>query len=282
MTPLRKRYTEDLQLRNYSPKTQSLYISRVAQFSRYFKTSPEHLGPEHIRTYQHHLAHEKRVSWSAFNQTVCALRFLYRITLGKDWAITHIPFPRRETKLPVVLGRSEVASFLHSVRNLKHRTVFMTIYATGLRISEVLNLQIPDIDSKRMMIHVRKGKGKKDRYVMLSPKLLAVLREYYRVYRPKVWLFPGRNAGAPLTRKAVSHACQRARRKIPGAKRITTHMLRHAFGTHLLESGTNIRVIQILLGHQSLRTTELYTHVAQSTIASTKSPLDSLPDPSER
>ena len=282
MTPLRKRYTEDLQLRNYSPKTQSLYISRVAQFSRYFKTSPEHLGPEHIRTYQHHLAHEKRVSWSAFNQTVCALRFLYRITLGKDWAITHIPFPRRETKLPVVLGRSEVASFLHSVRNLKHRTVFMTIYATGLRISEVLNLQIPDIDSKRMMIHVRQGKGHQDRYVMLSSRLLTVLREYYKAFRPKTWLFPGETPDQHLSVRTVQAICRKVRRKLGDWGKITAHCLRHSFATHLLEAGTDIRTIQMLLGHGSLRTTARYTHVSESTVASTRSPLDSLPPPCDK
>src|SRR5437867_4743672 len=170
MTPLRQRYLQDLQLRNYSPKTQEVYVECVALFARHFGKSPELLGPEDIRTYQLYLAHEKKASWSRFNQTVCALRFLYGKTLGKDWAITHIPFPRKERKLPVVLSATEVVQFFTALRSLKYRTLLMTAYATGLRLSEVLHLRISDLDSQRRVIRVHLGNGHKDREVMLSPK----------------------------------------------------------------------------------------------------------------
>jgi integrase/recombinase XerD len=174
MTPLRQRYIEDMQLRNYSPKTQQLYVECVSLFARYFHRSPELLGPEHIRAYQLYLVHEKKSSWSRFNQTVCALRFLYRVTLGKDWSITHIPFPRAEKKLPIVLSQPEVAQFFAAIPHLKYRTVLMTAYAAGWRISEARHLQVADSASQRLVIRVRQGKGHKDRYIRLSPKLLAL------------------------------------------------------------------------------------------------------------
>jgi site-specific recombinase XerD len=279
MTPLRKRYLEDLQLRNYAPGTKEMYVSRVAQFAKHFRTSPANLGPDQIRQYQLHLVQEGKVGWSVFNQTVCALRFLYGTTLHKDWAVPRIPFPRREVKLPVVLSAEEVAAFLAALPNLKYRVIATTAYATGLRISETLALQPADIDAKRMMVHVRDGKGNKERYVMLSPKLLTILREYYKTYRPKTWLFPGGKAGQPLTKRTVARAFRAARRALPGDKKITPHTMRHTFATHLLDAGVNIRIIQMLLGHGSLRSTARYTHVAQSTVASTPSPLDSLPEP---
>jgi len=184
MTPLRQRYLQDLQLRNYSPKTQEVYVECVALFARHFGKSPELLGPEDIRTYQLYLAHEKKASWSRFNQTVCALRFLYRHTLHKDWLIQHIPFPRKESKLPEVLSGEEVARLLAAIPELKYRVLLTTIYATGLRASEALHLQLSDIDSRRQTIRVRQGKGHKDRYVLLSPKLLLLLRRYFRVAHP--------------------------------------------------------------------------------------------------
>jgi integrase/recombinase XerD len=281
MTPLRQRYIEDMQLRNYSPKTQQLYVECVSLFARYFHRSPELLGPEHIRAYQLYLVHEKKSSWSRFNQTVCALRFLYRVTLGKDWSITHIPFPRAEKKLPIVLSQPEVAQFFAAIPNLKYRTVLMTAYAAGLRISEALHLQVADLDSQRMVIRVRQGKGHKDRYIMLSPKLLALLRDYWQAVRPTTWLFPGTAPDRPLAAGTLDDVCRKARQRSGLGKKITSHTLRHSFATHLLEAGTDIRTIQLLLGHASLRTTAKYLHVSQSTVAATPSPFETLALPAQ-
>jgi len=277
MTELRQRYLQDLRLRNYALKTQQAYVECVSLFARYFKRSPEVLEPEHIREYQLYLVDEKKCSWSRFNQTVCALRFLYRNTLGRDWAISHIPFPRKQKKLPVVLSRDEAAQFLAAIKNLKYRAVLSLCYGAGLRISEALHLQVSDIDSKRMMIRVRQAKGNKDRYVMLSPKLLELLREYWKKERPSTWLFPGRCNHQPLDSTTLQHVCRLARHDSGITKPVTPHTLRHSFASHLLEAGANIRTIQLLLGHNSLQTTAVYTHVSQTTVASTVSPFDLLP-----
>lgn len=277
MTPLRQRYRQDLQLRNYSPKTQQVYEECVSLFARHFGKSPELLGPEDIRSYQLYLAHEKKASWSRFNQTVCALRFLYRHTLHKDWIIQHIPFPRKESRLPQVLSLEEVSRFLQAIPQLKYRMLLTTLYATGLRASEALHLEVADIDSPRMSIRVRQGKGHKDRYALLSPKLLVLLREYWKAVRPTRWLFPSSAPDRPVSLDSLQEAVRRARRASGLVKRVTAHTLRHSFATHLLESGTNLRVIQVLLGHNSLRTTARYTHVTTAVLASTLSPLDSLP-----
>lgn len=277
MTELRQRYLQDLRLRNYAPKTLQTYVGCVSLFARHFKRSPEDLGPEHIREYQRYLVEEKKCSWSRFNQTVCALRFLYRNTLGRDWAVTHIPFPRKQKKLPIVLSRDEAAQFLAAIRCLKYRTVLSLCYGAGLRISEALHLQPADIDSKRMMIRVRQAKGNKDRYVMLSPRLLELLRLYWKAERPTTWLFPARGKDRPLGACLLQRVCQRARRDSGVRKPVTPHTLRHSFASHLLEAGANIRTIQLLLGHNSLQTTAVYTHVSQTTVGSTVSPFDLLP-----
>jgi len=276
MTPLRQRMIEDMRVRNLSPNTQQLYIDRVAKFARYFGKSPELLGPEDVRTYQVHLIHQKRASSSMLQQTVCALRFLYRNTLGKEWALPYIPTPRREKKLPVVLSQEEVSRFLDNLPNLKHRALIMTAYATGMRVSEVVSLRAADIESDRMMIRVEQGKGRKDRYVMLSPNLLELLRAYWKITRPTDWLFPGQRPGTHLTTKRVLQVCIKAGAAAGLTKRVTVRALRHSFATHLLDAGANIRVIQILLGHRSLRTTARYTHVSRETICSISSPLDQL------
>ena len=276
MTPLRRRMIEDMRVRNLSPNTQQLYIDRVAKFARYFGKSPELLGPEDVRAYQVYLIHQKRASSSMLQQTVCALRFLYRNTLGKEWALPYIPTPKREKKLPVVLSREEVARFLEHLPNLKHRALIITAYATGMRVSEVVSLRAADIDSDRMMIRVEQGKGRKDRYVMLSPNLLELLRAYWRIARPADWLFPGQRPGTHLTAKRALQVCIKAGTAAGLTKRATVRALRHSFATHLLEAGANIRVIQVLLGHRSLRTTAKYTHVSRETICSTSSPLDQL------
>lgn len=276
MTTLRQRMTEDLKVRNRSARTIKTYIGHVAKFARRFRKSPELLGPEEIRQYQVYLVNERHVSWSHFNQAVCALRFLYRHTLSRDWAVTHIPFPRQPRKLPVVLSQAEVQRFLEAIKKLKYRAILMTAYAGGLRLSEVTQLQVSDIDSQRMMIRVRQGKGQKDRYVMLSPTLLALLRSYWRSERPQTWLFPGRTRDVPLEVSSVQRACRQAGLDAGLTKRVTVRMLRHCFATHLLEAGTNVRVIQTLLGHRSLTTTQRYTYVSAETVHATASPLELL------
>jgi len=268
--------TEDLRVRNRSARTIKTYISQVAKFAQHFKKSPALLGPEEIRQYQVYLVYERRVSWSHFNQSVCALRFLYHHTLRREWAISHIPFPRQPKKLPVVLSQSEVQRFLEAIRKLKYRAILMTAYAAGLRLSEVTHLQVSDIDSQRLTIRVRQGKGQKDRYVMLSPTLLELLRVYWRVERPGTWLFPGRTPDLPISVTSVQRVCHRAGVDAGLSKRVTVRMLRHCFATHLLEAGTNVRVIQTLLGHRSLSTTQRYTHVSTQTVRATPSPLELL------
>ena len=277
MTTLRQRMIEDMRVRNLSPHTQRIYVDRVAQFARHFGKSPGQLGPEEIRAYQVYMINNKKASWVVLNQTVCALRFLYRITLGKEWIIHHIPGAKKPVILPVVLSLEEVSRFFESIHNLKHRAIVMTAYAAGLRVSEVVSLRLSDIDSQRMVIRVEQGKGRKDRYVMLSPHLLELLRAYWKLARPKEWLFPGRPPTRPITRERIYQVCIKASLAAGLTKRAHVRALRHSFATHLLEGGANIRVIQILLGHRSQRTTARYTHVSRDTICSTSSPLDLLP-----
>lgn len=279
MTPLRQRMIEDMRVRNLSIKTQKTYVERVAKFALYFGKSPELLGPEQIRTYLVYLVEEKKVSWSLHNQTVCALRFLYGVTLGREWSIEHIPHAKKEQKLPVVLSLEEVSRLFEAVKSIKYRAVLMTAYAAGLRLSEAVHLQVVDIDSKRMVIHIRQGKGRKDRYVMLSQRLLAVLRQYWKQARPPLWLFAGRSPDKPVAATCVEKACRQAAIASGLKKTATVRSLRHSFATHLLEAGTDIRTIQMLLGHRSLTTTARYTHVSNKAICSTKSPIDLLVSP---
>lgn len=276
MTTLRQRMIDDLKLRNRSPRTIQSYIAHVAHFARHFGKSPELLGLEEIRQYQVYLVNERRVSWSTFNQAVCALRFFYRHTLGLEYAVEHIPFPRQPKKLPVVLSQTEVQRLLAAVRVYRLRVLLMTTYAAGLRLSEVIHLQLSDIDSQRMLIRVRQGKGQKDRYVMLSAKLLAELRHYWQLEHPTHWLFPGVSQQQPISQSRVQRACRRAARDAGLSKAVNVRCLRHSFATHLLEAGTNIRIIQTLLGHSSVSTTQLYTRVSAQTVRATVSPFDSL------
>jgi len=280
MTPIRQRMTEDMQVRNLSPHTQASYVQQVSLFARYFSKSPELLGPEEIRAYQVYLTNERKLATSSILIAISALRFLYKITLHKDWTFDDIiPAPKKPQKLPIVLSPEEVLRFLDCVAGLKHRTILTTCYAAGLRISEVIRLKAPDIDSQRMVIRVEQGKGQKDRYVMLSPKLLQSLRNWWRVAKPKAWLFPGDIAGMHISKDAVEQACQKARRRCRIPKPITPHSMRHAFAVHLLESGTDVRTIQLLMGHRSLATTARYLRIATTKVCSTTSPLDLLPRP---
>ena len=278
MTPLRQRMLDDMQLRHFSPRTVVSYVDQVAQYARYFGRSPEALGPEEIRRYQIHLVQEKKVAWSTFNQAVCALRFLYRVTLAKDWPITHIPYAKRPTRLPTVLSGDEVQRLLACVHFLKARLVLTTAYAAGLRISEATHLRVADLDSSRMMICVRQGKGAKDRYVPLSRRLLEELRAYWRLERPADWLFPGcRDRRDPIHPGSVQRVCQRAAEAAGINKHVTPHTLRHSFATHLLEAGVDLPAIQRLMGHKDVRTTMIYLHVRQQRLHAITSPLDWLP-----
>lgn len=279
-TNIRQMMTEDMQVRNLSPNTQSSYIQQVTLFHRYFNKSPSVLGPEEIRRYQLYLMNEKKLQASSIQIAVCALRFLYKVTLKRGWDLDDvIPTPKTPKTLPVVLSPEEVVHFLGCVRNIKHRTILTTCYAAGLRISEAVHLMPAAIDRQRMVIRVEQGKGRKDRYVMLSPKLLEVLSDYWYKARPKGCLFPGDIAGQPITDGAVEAACQDAHARSGLTKPVTPHSLRHAFAVHLLESGTDLRTIQLLMGHTSLNTTARYLRIATSKVCATTSPLDLLPRP---
>ena len=274
-SPLRRRMIEDMSVRNLSPATQRSYVYAVAKFSRFFGRSPDRLGLEDVRTYQVHLV-AGGISWPALNQTVCALRFFYGVTLKQSDVPERIPYARQPRKLPVVLSADEVVRFLEAVPSLKSRTALTTAYATGLRASEVASLKVADIDSGRKVIRVEHGKGGKDRYVMLSPQLLGILRTYWRLARPTSWLFPGRQEDRPIDPQVLHAACRSACAAAGLDKHVTVHTLRHSFATHLLEDGTDIRIIQVLLGHASLSTTARYAQVATHTIGRTASPLDRL------
>jgi integrase/recombinase XerD len=275
ISPLRRRMIEDMTVRNLSPATQRSYVHAVAKFGRFFGRSPERLGLEEVRAFQVHLV-AGGVSWPALNQTVCALRFLYGVTLKQPDLPERIPYARTPRKLPVVLSADEVVAFLEAVPGLKARAALTTAYAAGLRASEAAGIKVADIDSGRMVIRVEQGKGGRDRYVMLSAQLLGILRSYWKLARPAHWLFPGRDGEHPIGPTVLHAACRSACAAAGLSKRVTVHTLRHSFATHLLESGTDIRIIQALLGHSSLNTTARYTQVATSTIRATPSPLDRL------
>jgi integrase/recombinase XerD len=272
ISPLRRRMIEDMTVRNLSPATQRSYLHAVSKFSRFFGRSPDTLTLEDVRTFQVHLA-SKGVAWASLNQTVAALRFFYGVTLGLAEIPERIAYAREPRRLPVVLGADEVVRFLEAAPSLKARTALTTAYAAGLRVSEVTRLRVGDIvpkarprhdESGRMLIHVENGKGGKERYVMLSAQLLGILRTYWRLARPAQWLFPGRDADRPIEPTALHAACRSARAAAGIGKKVTVHVLRHSFATHLLESGVDIRVIQVLLGHAHLSTTARLTPRSRS------------------
>lgn len=268
---------EDLRVRNYALRTQKTYIGEVAKFARHFGKSPDHLEQEDVRRYQVHLVDEG-VSWSSFNQAVCALRFFYRTTLGKDWTVKHIPFAKAPRKLPVVLSRQEVMQLFEKIGNMKHLAMLMLAYSAGLRLSELAHLRVSDIDSKRMTLHVHQGKGRKDRILPLSPIVLIVLREYWRETHPREWLFSGKWADRPITVSSIQKVLGRARATAGIKKSVSMHSLRHSFATHHLEAGTDLRTLQMLMGHSSLQTTSRYLHVSTAKFRSAKSPLDQIED----
>jgi site-specific recombinase XerD len=270
---------DDMRMRNLAPATQGHYVRAVARLARHFNRPPDRLGPEHVREYLLHLV-RGGASRSLYNVARGGILFFYRVTLGrKDWEFGEVACAKNRPRLPVVLGREEVARFLDAAPDLRHRAILSLIYATGLRVSEVAALAVGDIDSRRMVVRVGHGKGDKDRYVMLSPKVLGLLREYWRAYRPDGWLFAGEVPGRHLNTRTVRLACREAGRAAGLAKAVTPHVLRHTFATHLLEDGANLRTIQVLLGHRSLQTTARYLYVSMGAVTGTVSPFDRLGSP---
>jgi site-specific recombinase XerD len=268
---------EDLKIRGFAARTQVHYLQCIEHYAEFFGKTPDELGPEDARTFLVYLVSEAEVSLGLLRHYVSALRFLYRVTLGLPLSVDQIPYPRREHRLPWIPSREEILRFLAAVSNIKHRAALMTCYAAGLRLSEVVALRLTDIDSRRMILFVRQGKYRKDRMVPLSRTLLMVLRLYWKEVQPKEWLFPGRY-GRHLSPRVIDFACLRARRAAGITQPLTVHTLRHAFATHLFDAGTNLRTLQMLLGHASIRTTVVYTHVSTREIQGVISPLD-LPDP---
>jgi site-specific recombinase XerD len=275
VSPLRQRMIEDMTIRKLAPRTQQTYIRFVKDFSAFLAASPAKASFEDLRRYQLHLV-SSGTSATTINSRLTALRFLFMVTLRKPEAVAHLPFVRKPRKLPVVLSPEEVSRFLEAAPSLKYKAALSMAYGAGLRAAEVVALKPADIDSKRMVIRVEQGKGRKDRYVMLSPQLLELLRDWWKAARPQGWLFPGQSRVSPLSTRQFNRACHAAAQTAEIDKPVTPHTLRHSFATHLLEQNIDIRVIQVLLGHAKLETTALYTQVATRTIREVMSPLDQL------
>ncbi|MGB8398642.1 tyrosine-type recombinase/integrase [Bradyrhizobium sp.] len=273
MSPLRRRMIEDMTIRKFAPKTQHDYVQRVKNFAAYLGRSPDTASSEDVRRYQLHLT-ASGVGVPTLNQTVSTLRFFFKVTLARPDLVERTTFVREPRKLPVVLSPEEVVRLLDAAPGLKYKAALSVAYGAGLRVSEVVALKIGDIDSKRMIIRVEQGKGRKDRYVMLSPHLLELLRAWWKAARPQGWLFPGRDRVQPMTTRQLNRACHAAANMAEISKPVSMHTLRHSFATHLLEQNIDIRVIQVLLGHAKLDTTALYTRVATKTIQQVMSPLD--------
>ena len=275
MGELKEKMKKDMELKNLSERTIKTYLSCIKNFARHYGKSPDQMGHEAIRDFLYYLLKEKDSSQAAISQHYSALKFFYQVTLGRDWDALKIPRSRRIKKLPIVLSLEEVREILNKVKDLKNRAILMTIYAGGLRLGEALNLKVSDIDSQRMMIHVRQGKGNKDRYTLLGKKALDILRLYWKRYRPRDLLFPSRTRkGHPIHSSGVQKAFREALSKTTIRKKATVHTLRHSFATHLLEEGTEIPYIQNLLGHSDSRTTSIYLHVARKKISKVVSPID--------
>jgi len=282
MTRLRKMMLDELERRNYSPNTQRMYLHAVTELARHFHCSPDQLGLDHIREYQAHLFRVRKLKPNSVRAYVEALRFLFVVVLKRRWTAVDLPYPKKPHTLPLVLSHQEVCRLINAAATLRDRVILMALYATGMRRGELAQLKIADIDTQRMVIHIRGAKGRKDRDVMLSPKLLDAMRQYWRGLKrkPKLWLFPGggghHDTEQPMDDKVVWLACDKAAHRAGMDKPIHPHTLRHSFATHLLEAGTDIRTIQILLGHADLKVTTLYLHLSRRHLQATASPLDGL------
>lgn len=276
MTPLRQRMIDDMQLRNLAPCTQVHYIHHVAAFARYYWRSPADLDIDDVRNYLLYLLNERKLSAETVNQCTTALQFLYLVTLDMPWTKEYFPRAKRPLKLPVILSHEELLAFFDHIPSLKYRAALMVCYGAGLRVSEAVALKVSDIDSQRMLLRVEQGKGRKDRYAMLSPRLLEVLRRYWRAFPSEHYLFPSWRQDRHLSSGSLQGACREAAARAGLRKRVTVHTLRHSFATHLLEGGTDIRIIQALLGHSQIDTTTRYTRVSTQLVSSITSPLDRL------
>ena len=272
---------EELHRRNYAATTITYYVKNVEQFARYFKRSPDRLNPTHLRTYQAYLLRQRKLAPRTVKLHVCAIRFFFNKTLRRRYLLEDTPYPKIPCRLPQILSVDEVTRLIEAAHSLSHRTMLMVLYSTGMRNAELRHLQVADIDSRRMLIHIQQGKGGRDRYVPLSTTLLATLRAYYRWMQPKTWLFPGTVAGwradTPITPKVLWTACVVAAARAGLRRGVSPHLLRHSYATHLLESGADLRTIQLLLGHVSLRHTILYLHLSQRHLQAVANPLDALP-----
>ncbi len=277
MTPLRQRMIEDMRLRNFAPSTQEAYTKGVADFARHFGRSPDQLSLAQVREYLLYLVQEKRASYSRYNIVRCALHFFWRVTLGREDRFDGVPCAKDRKRLPVVLSQEEIQRFFAVCRNLRHRALFMTLYGAGLRVSEVGALRPGDIDNARMVIRVRQGKGQKDRYAKLPVHLLSTLRDYYRRYKPREWLFPSlMRRGRPLHPNAVSSLARTIAKRAGLQKTVSAHTFRHSYATHMLDAGADLRTIQVLLGHRCIKSTAIYMHVSQARIDAAPSPLDQM------
>jgi site-specific recombinase XerD len=275
MGELHDQMKEDLVLKAYSPNTQRNYLRCARNFAKHYMRSPEEMGEQEVRDFLLHLVRDRQASPATLDMYVNALKFLYNVTLKRPEVVQGLSHPKRPKTLPVILSPEEVLRIFAAIRSVKHKAIIATAYTAGLRISEVCALRVSDIDSQRMRIHVRAGKGKKDRYVMLGESLLDLLRQYYRKARPQgEYLFPGYKPHRPICTNAVRQVLRKVIRETGLTKKVTMHTLRHCFATHLLERGTDIRILQVLLGHSSIRTTLRYTHVTDPLVQKLVSPLD--------
>jgi integrase/recombinase XerD len=277
MSALRKQMEADIKVRGMSPRTRQSYIGAVAELAKFYQRSPDRVSEDEVQRYLLHLIEEKKLAWSSVNVAASALKFFFRVTLKRKEAEFFVPGPHQPQKLPQILSREEVLRLIDAAANPKHRTMLLTTYAAGLRLTEVCALKVADIDSERMTLRIEQGKGAKDRYALLSPKLLKALRDYWALYRPKQWLFPNpRHPERPLLKHTLHRIYHRAKDRAGITKRGGIHALRHAFATHMLEGGVNVHTIQRLMGHSDLSTTTRYFHLARKDLAGTPSPLELL------
>jgi len=278
VTHLRKMMLDELQRRNYAQSTVDAYISALRDFADHFDRRPDQLGPEHIREFQLYLLRDRNLAANTVKQRMAAVQFFFARTLKRPYLRVDFPYPKAPRRLPDILSQEEVTRLIDATSNLSHRAMLMTLYSTGLRRSELVHLQVSDIDSQRMVIHVHLGKGSQDRDVPLSPRLLETLREYWRSRKPRKYLFPGgRGPDVPLTTKAVWHVCRGAARRAGIQKKVAPHTLRHSYATHLLEAGADLHTIQLLLGHTDIKHTTVYLHLSQRHLHAVTNPLDALP-----
>jgi site-specific recombinase XerD len=276
MGKLKEKKQKNMDIKGYSPRTKKLYLKEIEKFVGYYCKSPEEISTEEIKDYLHYIITEKKCSSSVLHQAYSAIKFLYVTVLGGKWGFSNIPRMKQEKRLPVILDTSEVLSLVHATSNIKHRAILTVIYSSGLRVSEAAKLKITDIDSKRMQIRVEQAKGSKDRYTILSDFALDILRKYWIAYRPKYWLFNGQGGRGHISVRTIQKIFENCREKAGINKHITVHSLRHSFATHLLEKGTDLHHIQLLMGHSSPKTTTVYLHVKRNDLVKISSPLDSL------